>query len=57
MSVLNVQGCVVANEAVFGIQLAELQRKLHMELPGFYVQMLRSANGFSLKKWCGRIFF
>lgn len=49
MSVLNIKGVIVVNEGVSGAQLAELQRKFHMELPESYVQMLRSANGFSLQ--------
>ncbi|QKS80595.1 SMI1/KNR4 family protein [Pseudomonas bijieensis] len=49
MSVSNIKGVIVVNEAVSGIQLAELQRKFHMKLPESYVQMLRSANGFSLQ--------
>ncbi|MNF78990.1 hypothetical protein D3C84_611930 [compost metagenome] len=49
MNISNIKGIATVNGAISNIQLSELQGKLHIQLPDAYVQMLNSANGFSLQ--------
>lgn len=47
MNISNVKGIAAVNGAISNIQLAELQGKLHIQLPDVYLKILNSANGFS----------
>jgi hypothetical protein len=49
VNISNIKGIATVNGAISNIQLSELQGKLHIQLPDAYVQMLNSANGFSLQ--------
>ena len=49
MNISTVKGIATVNGAISNIQLAELQGKLHTQLPDVYLQILNSANGFSLQ--------
>ncbi|UZE26162.1 SMI1/KNR4 family protein [Pseudomonas sp. B21-056] len=49
MNISNIKGIVLAGGAVSNTQLVELQSKLNVQLPRAYVQLLETANGFSLR--------